>query len=67
MNPNIHRLHEILNQSMTLLDEAANLVQSESLEPKHQNLKNIGQAIGHILHTRKSIYDIEPTLRTEGK
>jgi len=67
MNPNINRLHEILNQSMALLDEAANLVQSVGLEPKHQNLKNIGEAIGHILHTRKSIYDVEPSLRTEGK
>lgn len=67
MNPNINRLHEVLTQSMALLDEAASLVRSVGLEPKHQNLKNIGQAIAHILHIRKSIYDVEPSLRTEAK
>ena len=67
MNEKLQRLHEVLNQSMSLLDEAANLIGTIELEPKHLNLVNIGNAIGHILHTRKSIYDVAPELRVPGK
>ena len=65
MTNDIARLHESLNQSMKLLDEAATLIEPSGVEPKKQSLKLIGLAIGEILNVRKFVYDTEPGLRQD--
>lgn len=63
MTNEIARLHEVLNQSMELLDEAAALVEPSGIEPRKESLKLIGLAIGEVLNVRKFVYDKEPSLR----
>ena len=65
MTNKIARLHELLNKSMELLDEAATLVEPSGIEPKKQSLKLIGLAIGEILNVRKFVYDAEPSLKED--
>ena len=65
MTNDIARLHELLSQSMELLDEAATLVEPSGVEPKKQSLKLIGLAVGEILNVRKFVYDAEPGLRRD--
>ena len=63
MNHELIRLHELLNQSMALLDEACELVEPAGVEPRKETVKMLARAVGEILHARKHIYDIEPGLR----
>ncbi len=65
MSNEIARLHELLNQSMELLDEAARLVEPSGVERKRESLKLIGLAIGEILNVRKFVYDVEPSLKQD--
>ncbi|MEM9402682.1 MAG: hypothetical protein AAGA44_09370 [Pseudomonadota bacterium] len=65
MTNDIARLHDLLNQSMELLDEAATLVEPSGVQPKQQSMKLIGLAIGEILNVRKFVYDTEPSLRED--
>ena len=65
MDHNIVRLHELLNKSMELLDEAAVLIEPSGVEPKRKSVELIGLAIGEILNVRKFVYDAEPQLRED--
>lgn len=67
MNKDIVKLHELLNQSMALLDQACELVPPSGVEPRRETVKLLGLAIGEILHARKYVYDAEPSLRVPGK
>jgi len=66
MNHELIRLHELLNQSMALLDEACELVEPAGVEPRKETVKMLARAVGEILHARKHIYDIEPGLKSPG-
>jgi len=67
MNQDLVRLHDLLNQSMTLLDQACELVGPAGVEPRKDTVKLLGMAIGEILHARKYVYDLDPSLRVPGK
>ncbi|OPY74545.1 MAG: hypothetical protein A4E65_03820 [Syntrophorhabdus sp. PtaU1.Bin153] len=67
MNHDLVQLHDLLNQSMALLDQACELVGPSGVEPRKDVVKILGMAIGEILHARKFVYDKEPTLRVPGK
>jgi hypothetical protein len=67
MDQEIVRPHDVLNDSMALLDEATRIVGSRRLEPQRETLKLLGMAIGEILHVRKFICDAEPNLRVSGE
>jgi len=66
MNHELLRLHELLNQSLVLLDQAADLVEPAGIEPRKETVKMLGRAVGEILHARKGIYDIDPSLKAPG-
>jgi hypothetical protein len=66
MNNELIRLHELLNQSLALLDKAAALVEPAGVEPRKETVKMLGRAVGEILHARKGIYDIDPSLKAPG-
>ena len=63
MNHDLIRLHELLNQSLALLDQANELVEPSGVEPRKDIVKMLGRAVGEILHARKGIYDLEPGLK----
>jgi hypothetical protein len=63
MNHELTRLHELLNQSLALLDQAVALVEPAGVEPRKETVKMLGRAVGEILHARKGIYDIDPSLK----
>ena len=66
MNHELIRLHELLNQSLALLDQACELVEPAGVEPPKEMIKMLGRAVGEILHARKGIYDLDPSLKVEG-
>ena len=66
MNHELSRLHDLLNQSLALLDQAAELVEPAGIEPRKETVKMLGRAVGEILHVRKGIYDIDPSLKAPG-
>ena len=49
MNQDIAKLHEVLNQTLDLLDEACELVRPAGVEPSKKTVKLLGIAIGNIL------------------
>jgi len=63
MKRDIERLHDLLNQSMALLDQACELVGPAGVEPEKATVKLLAAAIGQILHARKYVYDAAPALR----
>ncbi len=63
MNHDLVRLHDLLNQSVELLNQACELIGPGGVEPKKETVKLLGMAIGEILHARKFVYDKEPSLR----
>jgi hypothetical protein len=67
MNRDLERLHNLLNESMTLLDQACELVGPSGVEPRKDTVKLLGVAIGYILNARKHLYDLEPRLKMPGK
>jgi hypothetical protein len=67
MNQDLERLHNLLNQSMDLLDQACELVRTSGLEPPKDTVKPLAAAIAYILQARKHVYDLEPRLRVPGK
>ena len=66
MNHELTRLHDLLNQSLALLDQAVALVEPAGVEPRKETVKMLGRAVGEILHARKCIYDIDPNLKAPG-
>jgi hypothetical protein len=66
MNHELTRLHEILNQSLALLDQAVELVEPAGVQPRKETVKMLARAVGEILHARKGIYDIDPSLELPG-
>lgn len=62
MNQDLERLHNLLNESMDLLDKACELVVASGVEPRKETVKLLGMAIGYILQARKKVYDLEPRL-----
>lgn len=67
MGNQLNRLHEILNQSLDLLDEACELVASAGIESPQDTVKILAVAIGNILHARRSVYEVDPSLRSPDK
>ena len=67
MNRDLVRLHDLLNQTMAQLDEACELVGPAGVEPRKETIKLLAMAIGEILHARKYVYDLEPSLKVPGK
>ena len=63
MNHELIRLHELLNESMALLDQACELVEPAGVEPRKETVKNLARAIAEILQARKYVYDLEPSLK----
>jgi len=63
MNHDLIRLHDLLNQSLALLDQACELVEPAGVEPRKDTVKMLGRAVGEILHARQGIYDLEPNLK----
>ena len=63
MNQEIIRLHDLLNQSLALLDEACELVRPAGVEPGKDTVKLLAMAIGEILNARKFVYDTAPELK----
>jgi hypothetical protein len=63
MNPELKRLHDLLNQSIELMDEANRLIEPSGIEPIKQSRKLLGLAIGELLNIRKFVYDKDPNLR----
>jgi hypothetical protein len=66
MNHQLIRLHDLLNQSLALLDQACELIEPAGVEPRMDTVKMLGRAVGEILHARKGIYEIEPSLKAPG-
>ena len=66
MNHELIRLHDLLNQSLALLDQACELVEPAGVGPRKDTVKMLGRAIGEILHARKGIYDLDPSLKVPG-
>ena len=64
MNQDIAKLHDVLNRTLDLLDEACELVRPAGVEPSKETVKLLGLAIANILHARKCVYDVEPGLRS---
>jgi hypothetical protein len=60
MNHELKRLHDVLNQSTALLDQACELVERAGVEPRKEIIKMLARAVGEILHARKHIYDVAP-------
>ena len=67
MNKSTVELHDLLNQSMALLDKACELVPTSGVELRKETVKLLGMAIGEILHARKYVYDAEPSRKVPGK
>ena len=67
MNHELIRLHDLLNQSLALLDQACALVEPSGVEPPKDTVKMLGRAVGEILHARKGIYALEPSLKVPGQ
>ena len=59
----LKQLNDLLDQSIELINQAADLVVPSGIEPGKQSLKLLGLAIGELLNVKKLVYDKDNSLR----
>src|SRR5690349_13925030 len=63
MNHDAVKLHNILNRSLTLLDDAGELVVRAGIRPSEATVQLLDHALGELQQVRNALYETEPALR----
>jgi hypothetical protein len=63
MNQDAVKLHNILNRSLMLLNDAGELVVRAGIRPPEATVKLLDHALGELQQVRNALYESEPALR----